>query len=317
MSWHSGVKLNLGYEGFTLIELLVVISIIGILSSLLLPTLATSKSKAQGVYCMNNSKQIALGIHLYTTDHRELYPPNPDDNTTMDNYSWCGGSVLGGMGGIPPASETFNPDILKNEKKSLIIAYVKEVDLFKCPSDPRVGVYSGANLAMKGQVIRATRSISMNHAVGTIDPAYSEYQADDNHSGVPNLAVNGPWLDGKRSHHRNQPYATFGKTTDFNNGSPSQIFLTVDESPWSINDAAFGVSAAMAKWVDWPSVYHNNACGFSFCDGHAEIHKWQTQSLKTNRRTPPTMDTNPDNPDWIWLKEHSTVKVQAAASNSN
>ena len=49
--------------------------------------------------------------------------------------------------------------------------------------------------------------------------------------------------------------------------------MTVDESPWSINDACLGVSAEVAKIVDWPATFHNNACGFSYCDGHAEVQQ--------------------------------------------
>ena len=30
-----------------------------------------------------------------------------------------------------------------------------------------------------------------------------------------------------------------------------------------------------AEWVDWPASYHDGACGFSFADGHSEIHKWR------------------------------------------
>jgi prepilin-type N-terminal cleavage/methylation domain-containing protein len=70
------MKCHQGEPAFTLIELLVVIAIIAILASLLLPALAKSKTQANDVTCINNLRELGLGIRLWAGDQGDHYPWN-------------------------------------------------------------------------------------------------------------------------------------------------------------------------------------------------------------------------------------------------
>src|SRR5580698_9442110 len=95
--------------GFTLIELLVVIAVIAILAAILLPVLGKAKLKAQGIYCLNNLKQLQLAIIMYTSDNQEKFPENPGAGTSLQ--AWVPG-VMTWDNPIQPNLENTNIALL-------------------------------------------------------------------------------------------------------------------------------------------------------------------------------------------------------------
>jgi prepilin-type processing-associated H-X9-DG protein len=100
--------------------------------------------------------------------------------------------------------------------------------------------------------------------------------------------------------------------SDMTSLAPVNTFVILDERDDSINDGYFANTLGnIPSLVDFPSYYHNNAGGFNFADGHAEIHRWRDP-----RTTPPQVPTNfifvvePNNIDVAWLRDRAAAAKQ-------
>ena len=284
-------------RAFTMIELLVVIAIIAILVALLIPVVTKAEERSRAAACVNNLKQLMVGMAFYTSDNHDFYPPNPDDGNTLPGYNWCPGTE-----GVGDPDE-FNPDILQDSSRSLLVTYLGgNIKVYRCPSDRRQGVYQGSNPGLANRIVPAVRTYSMSQAVGTLDPGYAATgpAPGGTHSGVPNLPVNGPHLNGHDNNLHNKPYATYGKATGITAPGPSMLWVLVGEDTSSLNDAAFAFQMIQPWWGDAPASHHNGACGIAFADGHAETRKWLSK---------PAARSNAILTDWSWMQQRTSVLV--------
>src|SRR5512140_1781854 len=94
----AGFPGSVQLSAFTLIELLAVVAVLVISTPLLVCALTgPSPNRSKAAQCLGNLKQLMYGMHLYSSDNKDFFPPNPDDGNTVAGHLWCAG--MAGLGG--------------------------------------------------------------------------------------------------------------------------------------------------------------------------------------------------------------------------
>ncbi len=256
-----------------MIELLVVIAIIAILAAMLLPALAQAKMNAWNAACLSNLKQMQAAAVMYASDNRDYLLPNSPYtgyvNAGAPGTAWI--NCQNGTEDEGMGNQDGNTNRLPYTGALLASYLGNQIDVYRCPAD-RLASQNGVRL----------RTYSMNGQMGGVYMALGNFNDDS-------------------------PAILYIKVGDIVHPAPVDAFVFCEECMYSINDGYLEIDSHTGSFPDVPAAYHNNSCGFSFADGHAEIHKWRTTTLFNAKGHDPQVPGGDINLDWKWFSRHAAA----------
>jgi prepilin-type processing-associated H-X9-DG protein len=232
----------------------VVIAIIAILASLLLPSLAKAKGRAQSSACSSNFRQLQICAQLYADDNLDVLAPNE--------------AFLSGGGGGREAwniratswlqGNAYTDSSASNLAVGVFWPYNQSPGIYLCPSDRSTVRDQG--------VIRRNRSVSMSMYMNLVTQVSDERYSRFWHT-MSQITDPGPsralyFID---EHENSIQQGAFG----INAPNRAPLFGT-----------------ALPTWISFPGLRHDGAATVSFPDGHTESWRWRDPATLATARKP-------------------------------
>lgn len=245
--------------GFTLIELLVVIAIIAILAAILFPVFSQAREKARQSTCLNNHRNISMGIAQYTQDYDELFP------MTRLFPTISGHSYVTSPPDARPAAP-FALGLRSTYWANSIQPYLRNYQLYQCPSGIPLDYFGIVSQVVPGRLFAYSyffnRLLAVYHQAGVFNPVkvIAVWEAAGNHS-LQVVAGHSPAIVDPDD----ADPATFPNTYRAEPPCPPGTTSYMYDVSFS-HDAPSGI-----RWVPNLQV-HTGGTVYTYADGHV---KWQ------------------------------------------
>jgi prepilin-type N-terminal cleavage/methylation domain-containing protein/prepilin-type processing-associated H-X9-DG protein len=242
---------------FTLVELLAVVAVLAIVAMLMVPALARTKVRSQLAGCLNNQKQLAMAWQMFANDNNDLITGMGDGGPNASPPAWCWrpGTQSGQTNwtGDPNVTHVANAGEAARVldewgyTRSAISRYAPAAKIIHCPGDWRwrdsVPFFAYRSYAGAGGLNDYIRAINLRHPAGTF-----------------------LWIE---ENDIRTVSASIGKT---------QYSFGEDFGTWSliaaVPDPPSFAQVLSSGWRDAPAAFHENACTFSWADGHVSARTW-------------------------------------------